>query len=385
MISVCCCSFNAKFDTDIFVRTLHALNPDTEFEVIITHDDRVDDGSGPFFKKLCQEFSNVKIVTHSEKDTRDYFQACLNYYKEKNIFRPSIREALQENFDKYKEGLLIDPTSSFLWQSSGILYNKAVAASCGDIVIVTPGDFLYLFALKDIESFVKTNSSSDIFYSSPPALWARATNIDLEWMQDHIQDIQQGKSFREGWRWDSVETFRDYLRYTPEATNNYIPDFHKGKIIKFTDEQAVSNLEDFCARAAKLGLHQYNPAFHGFHVMTRKTFDLIGGFSEEWFHRAFPDDKMTYHGSRLQARSHLPPKFSVVWCGQHELLPTHGPGYSDNWREKLEEIDPFYKRHPIPPSPRPIYLFDEKVRRDLMIQTVNQCLRMDTRPVRIMT
>jgi hypothetical protein len=39
--------------------------------------------------------------------------------------------------------------------SSGLLYNLAVEASSGDTLIITPGDFLYLFSLKELEEYVK--------------------------------------------------------------------------------------------------------------------------------------------------------------------------------------------------------------------------------------
>jgi hypothetical protein len=168
MISVCCCSTNAKRDTEIFIKALYAHNPDYNFEVIVAHDDRVNDGSGELFKKLQNQYSTLKIVTHTKKQTIEYMETALNYYARKSLFNPDIRKGMRANLAKYKAGEFLNPAGQILWQSSGILYNKAVKEASGDIIIVTPGDFIYLFSLAELEDYVKKQSRGGLFYASLP-------------------------------------------------------------------------------------------------------------------------------------------------------------------------------------------------------------------------
>jgi hypothetical protein len=385
MLSVCCCSINSKFDVDNFVRILHRNNPDFDFEVVVTLDDRMQDGARQHLECLAGEFPNLKIVIHDEEDTLNYFEACIEYYEKQNIFRPNIRQTFRDNLDKYKAGELVDRARGWLWQSSGILYNKAVQASSGDVIIVTPGDFVYLFPLQALYNHVRARGAH--FYASLPALWARVANLDEEWMYQHLRDIQDGKNHRSGWRWDTVEVFRDYLRFQPSAKGVYVPDLQSGTLIHFDDDTCMPKLEEFCNRTSSKRLHQFNPSFHGFHVMTRHTYDVIGGFTEEWFHRAFPDDKMTYQGNRLCGHN-LPPKFCVAWCGQHEFLPLHAAGYQavygdkDAWHQKGMEVDPFFETHPPPPLGRKVYL-NNGIHNKYMSDLVNSSLSKSTSPIRM--
>jgi hypothetical protein len=70
--------------------------------------------------------------------------------------------------------------------------------------------------------------------------------------------------------------------------------------------------------------------FHGFHVMTRPTFDLVGGFTEEYYGRSFADDKMTYLGDRTPGATQFPPDFGVAWC-KREQDSVHTYLHGDEW------------------------------------------------------
>lgn len=357
MISICCCTMNSKFDTEMFIRTLKYQNPDTEFEVIVTHDDRANDGSAERFKELEKEFPNVKFITHSHQNTLDYFERTLDYYDQRNLFQPHQRDFFRKRFELYKKGELVDNAKGFLWQSSGILYNKAVQASSGDVVIVTPGDFLYLFSLSDIEKYVRERMKNGQFYASPHAIFAKPTNLPIDWLTQHVQDVHNNKHRDPNWRYNSEEVFRDYLRYSPALDDIYIPDFYANKIIKFTDPNFFNEMHRVCTDVAKHNGIQFLPGFHGFHLMTRTTFNTIGGFSEEWFHRAWADDKMTAWGSRIYGHHTMPDHLTVCWTGQYELAEARGPGYPSEWREELPLVDPWYDKHPIPSAYGRTYLY----------------------------
>lgn len=67
MISVVSTVSNAKFDADQLVRFLHHWNDYTTFEVILVHEDVVEDGSWDVLVTLEKEFGNVRRVGSGSK------------------------------------------------------------------------------------------------------------------------------------------------------------------------------------------------------------------------------------------------------------------------------------------------------------------------------
>jgi len=349
MISVCCCAMNARFDIDMFVRALNHHNKE-EFEIVVAHDDRVDDGSAEHLETLRNEFENLKVVTRTEADATKYLDACLAHYEDNPHFNRSVLDRLKDNLVQHKKGNFL-PENRFLWLSSGALYNMAVEASSGDNLIVTPGDFFYMFSLEQVEAHIKEASVDGLYYGKPNAIWARLTNMDKSWLTDHTAYIHKNGGGSAG-RWDSQECLRDYLRFSQNLEDYVIPDFKNNRLLSLTED--VSVFEHFAKDSATPDFKNNTPAFHGFHVMTRKSFEEIGGFSEEWYGRAWADDKMTSlglkHTTDYQFKSSFDMcgHFYVCWCGQHETALAQGPGYGLGWEERLQEIDPRSDKHPIP-------------------------------------
>lgn len=381
MISVCVCCTNSRPDIEMFVRALQKHNEGYDFEVVITHDNRVEDGTTETLIQLQTEFDNIKVVTHTNDHTIDYLSRLINHYEKNELFHPQIRIGMKENLELYKKGKLFNPESIFLWLSSGILYNKAVAASEGNIIVVTPGDFFYMFSLQELEVYINANHNRGDFYASPNAIWARLTNQDCFWLQQHVSEVHKGIGFREGFRWDSIELFRDYLRASSNLGYYYIPDFKRNLLMGLMDESCMSNLREYCIDAMHEPGVQSMPGFHGFHAMTRQTYDHIGGFTEEWYGRAFADDKMTTLGNTQHGPRSLPSQFSVAWCGQHEVLPGLGQGYEPGWQDRVTNL-PWARRHPVPPFGQPKYLHDGYIDASRMAQMVNTAFNRAGRPVR---
>tara|TARA_Y100000310_G_scaffold241139_1_gene245046 strand:- start:3119 stop:4252 length:1134 start_codon:yes stop_codon:yes gene_type:complete len=340
---------NARYDIDTFVRSLNHHNKE-EFEIVVAHDDRVNDGSAEHFRALQNEFENLKVVTRTEADAIEYLDACIAHYEDNPVFSGLMLERLKSNVLKYKLGTLL-PQGRFLWLSSGALYNMAVEASSGDNLIVTPGDFLYMFPLSQVEDHIEEASVEGLYYGKPNAIWARLTNMDREWVTAHTTEIHRDGGGSAG-RWDSPECLRDYLRFSQNLEDYCIPDFKKNRVISLTED--ASSLRRFAQDSAEKDCIRHTPAFHGFHIMTRKSFEEIGGFSEEWYGRAWADDKMTSlglkHTTDYQFRSSfdMSGHFYVCWCGQHEMTMSQGPGYDEDWERKLQELDPLCDSHPIP-------------------------------------
>ena len=55
MISICGCAINSKYEVESLLRTLSINNQETEWELCVTLDNRVDDGSLEHFTKLQKE------------------------------------------------------------------------------------------------------------------------------------------------------------------------------------------------------------------------------------------------------------------------------------------------------------------------------------------
>lgn len=360
MISVCCCAINSKFEVDTFVRAIAAQCKNVEFEIILTHDDRVNDGSGKYFKSLQDEVPQLKVIHHSNQDTIDYLDKLLAYYRKKGLFSNEVIDALDANLTRYKLGdtEFVDPTKTFLWISSGPLYNKAVAASTGDILVITPADFIYLFSLDTLDKFVKANVRNGHLYSAPHALWSRISNQSLSWIEECLQQTHSGERAREGFRWDSPEPFRDFLKFSTDLTKIYVPNFKKPELVPLGDPDFQVKMSEYLKETMGHPGTQQIMSFHGFHIMTRKTFETIGGFTEEFYGRAFADDKMTYLGVRSPNAIQAPSDLTVAWCGCYELSACQAEYYPSNWKEQLPLIDSYYDKHPLPPSINPTYLHE---------------------------
>jgi arginyl-tRNA synthetase len=98
----------------MFIRALLKHNQGVEFEIVLAHDDRVEDGSAEHYKNLEIEIPNLKVVTRTFKDTTDYLDRLMVHYDTKNIFEEEFRNGLKENVEKFKNGTLYDISRSFL-------------------------------------------------------------------------------------------------------------------------------------------------------------------------------------------------------------------------------------------------------------------------------
>jgi hypothetical protein len=381
MISVCCCSLNARYEVESLLRTLAVQGQGVDWELCVTLDDRVEDGSLQHFEALQKEFPNFKFHHCTEQDTLDYLHRLLEYYDKTNYFDQDLRAHLHERLASYQSGTLLDKTRQFLWMSSGRLYNQAVEISSGDILFITPGDFLYLFSLKRLADYVTAQTFQGLFYASPPAIWARCTNYDYDWLVDHVQKVHDGQVRNSKYRYDSIEVLRDYVRCPEHLMDIYLPDFRNNLVIPMFEAGHSNSMKRYCMETFQHQDLQHKPAFHGFHCMTRKAFDVIGGFSEEFYGRAFADDKMTDCGRRIPGGKALPPEFAVAWCGGYEI-ENRGPGLPKNWRQILQEKDPWFGKTIQPGSRQGASYLHEPLRRNSDMNKIMMRYRND-RPVRI--
>lgn len=352
MISVCCCAINAKWDVECFVRTLAYHNQDTTFEVCFTHDNRVNDGGSKFYAELSRKYPWFHVTEHTKQDTVDWLEWMLERYRQYDRFSALFRQCLEENLRKFKRDELIDPRKSFLWISSGILYNKAISLAQGDYLVVTPADFLYLFQLGDLERHLQSLNRTGLVYAKPNAIWTRISNSPRDWLEQKLIEDRNKTEHPFGSRMADAQ--RDYVRYPSGPEDLYLADFRHGQLINLADPAFFSKMETYTrecfAHPDDQGL---GPSFHGIHAMSRSAYKAIGGFTEGFYGRAFADDHMSHSGQQLARMNHrsyeLPQRFSIGWIGQGEYLPGRFSYYEPGTYEQLLKTkDEYYGQHPIP-------------------------------------
>jgi len=163
----------------------------------------------------------------------------------------------------------------------------------------------------------------------------------------------------------------------------YLPDFRNNLLIDLKGENCHQQMRNYCNQSFQFKDTQRNPHFHGFHCMTRESFNQIGGFTEEFYGRAFADDKMTRLGYNQPGPVGLPHEFSVAWCGGYEIL-NRGPGLPENWKDTWYNKDPWAGQRPTPGDRTSAkYLHDGMFGNGPMAKLVNETFVTMKPPVRI--
>lgn len=352
MISVCCCGINARWDVDCFIKCLAKHNEETNFEVCFTHDNRVNDGGSKHYLELSRKYPWFKVIEHTKQDTVEWLEWMLDLYRREDRFAADFRVVLEANLQKFKRDEFCDVKKSFLWVSSGILYNKAVSISQGDYLVVTPADFLYLFSLSDLENHLRQHARQGRIYAKPNAIWTRISNSPEWWLREKMREDREKLSHPPNSRMADAQ--RDYLRYPSGPEDLNLVDFRHDQLLNLNNADFTQKMKVYTQECWQHpDDQQIGPAFHGVHAMSRLAYKEIGGFTEGYYGRAFADDNMSQRGmkysSMLRVPYQLPPQFSIGWIGQGEYLPGRftylSPG---DYANLLKEKDDHYGEHPIP-------------------------------------
>ena len=360
MISVCCCSINAKWDTKSHIELLFEQNKKVDFEIVLTHDNRVDDGASELYKELSLKYPRLKVVEFTNDEYIKYIRKCINLYKERKDFTKDFIEYIENNINKYEEGTLFDKSKGFLWNSTGVLYNKAISKASGDILLVSGADFLFPIDLEELENYVNSKKTEEgMFYGKPTAVFAQVTNSPEWYIDKMIDEILQDISLKKPSRKGSL--CRDYLRYPSTLDELFIVDFEKKEKISLGNKKLKQWVRDFFSlRNTQINMTSDTiiPIFHGVHVMTKEAYTHLGGFTEEWYGRAFAEDKMTRRATTTFSTLHpeLPYQFSFLWPGQAETSERLFPYYNKNYIDELKQKDPWFNTHPTPGMFKPTYL-----------------------------
>jgi hypothetical protein len=313
MISICTTTINSKYETEIFIKALYAHNPDCDFEVCLVCDNRVNDNALKYLKKLQKEYKTLKIISSTKEDSIDYLSELINYYTVKNIFPQQFIQHLRNNLGKYKEGKFCIEDRNFLWLSTGWLFNRAARQASGDILIFTPADFVYLFKLSDAERKIKNNSKNGIAYMKPNG-WKRIiSNSPPNVINEFMKEVKfRSLDYNQAFNYSKI--LRNCCYWPGSLEKTSIVDHLNEKIIWLNDKKFFTKISNCLYKDPRLVR-----CHHGSHFITRKAFNLIGGFTEEFYGRAFAEDKMTKMGTSLCGSKgltrELPPEFS--FCFSH--------------------------------------------------------------------
>lgn len=328
---------------------LHQHNNPEDFEVCYTWDSRLEDGSREVLEELKTRYLNFKVTEFGKQDATNYFDSCLSYYDSRNIFPSSFRSNLRETLELYKGGEYPEVSNSFLWVSLGPLYNRAIQISSGDILVVAPVDMIHLFTVKDIYSEVITNKEyckTGRFYKKPNALFTRITNLPKEVIEFRMAQVQQGQVA--SYRWDHPDLFLSLFHTPSDLKDVYLPHFAGNRSTSLDDPNFPNEARSYCKDVINLRPTetQWLQQFHGFHIMSKKFYDKVGGFTEEYYYRALPDDKMTYHGRAFNS-CEMPAHMSTGWVGHFAYEPdrlSYPPNHVETYRAKEPYADVFLSR-----------------------------------------
>jgi hypothetical protein len=129
-----------------FVRSVldGASDPDgIEFSVV--EDEAGSELMAKTFEEVRALTRNLKVLQVSKEDRVAYFRRCITFYERETIFAPERIAEFHARVDRYEDGDV-----PRIWFPPGRLYNRAVEASSGDVILNTPLDLLVHFDLSRI-------------------------------------------------------------------------------------------------------------------------------------------------------------------------------------------------------------------------------------------
>lgn len=286
MISICTCGINCAYDLKVFVEFTVLHNSDCEYEICLTWDNRFKDLTGKTVDNLLKRYSNFKVIENTKDQTVTYLEKLLTYYEKNNFFEKDFRDNLSKNLDLYKINKLLDESCQSLWLSSGYLYNKAVSISNGNNLIITPCDYVYLYKLSTVNEYINSHIADGEFYGKPNALVFHLGN-----------KVEKGRAYKDP-------------NFSLELKDSFLFDEKTTDKLFLEDTSFFTKVSSFIERGVSRKEFFYN--YHGQHFITKKLFNKIGGFTEEWFGRAWADDKMSALAcfDFRHSWKELPPKFA---------------------------------------------------------------------------
>jgi len=256
MISVCSTIYREPEALEVFVRSLlgNASDPN-QVEIVIINDE-----NNPEIRecldRLSVEFKQLHFITRYKEERIEFFKERISFYEENCIFDSEVIKSMRKQIDKYGNGKI-----NSIWYPAGYNFNTAVTASSGDVLMITPSDYLCTF---DIVKMYQIISKEDNFAARFD--WYDFTSLDPH--PKMAQELRESKDI-------------------PALTEKWLN------------------------QAQREGL-MWLPQQHGARIVQRHIYNQAGGFDGRWFVRAVSEDLFNLAVS-VYATSH----YRIM---NHELL-----------------------------------------------------------------
>lgn len=325
MISICVPALASHVDVSLFIQFLEEHNDPEVFEIILVNDKRFGNRKlDKAYDMLQQLYDNITIIDHTMEDSIFWLEQLIDHYYNNEILPDDTLDYLSNKLGLYKKGQLFEVHKKFLWLSSSRLYNLAAKHATGDILLFSPADFLYMFSLSELNDYVNTHSVDGMFYSKPHAAWCEVSDDETHTLKPRFSEGI--KQFVRIYEEPSLMQLRD--TYFMDRKSNTPVSLDTPNIFDRFKE-LLSPGQDYCP---------VSYGFHGFHVMTRKSYDTIGGFTEVAYGRAIGDNAMTHLG--LSHMTHnLPNHMCIAWVHQSDPIVSHAIYLHDGKESIARELE----------------------------------------------
>lgn len=239
MVSVCSSVYRETEQLEIFVRSVLQQASDPENVEIIIINDEGYEPTTKVLQRLSREFPQLKYFIRTKKERCEFIRKQISFYENNQLFSDEIIDDMRWIVDGYEAGLI-----NRLWFPPGELFNLAVSKSRGDVLMISPADYLCTF--------------------------------DISLLYERYLGVKklERKSFVGHFDWV------DFSSLDP------MPDICKILCKKVGVEDLVRN----CLNQIDSNSLTVVQGQHGARLIDRESFDKVGGFDGRWFVRAWNDD-----------------------------------------------------------------------------------------------
>lgn len=348
MLTIVTALHNDWFDFDQMVRHLHEHNNAADFEICVFHDDREQDGSADRLTVLKSEFSNIKSVSHDKTVTIAWVRSILS--TREGTWDADVLTELNNNLDKYEAGTLLDSTKELLVLDETARYQAAVDLATVDTpLLFLPQGCLLGCSVSDLEQYVTDNlQQGGHFYSRLNEVYMQATNLGLDSITKAQKELEGlGTTYLSSHAGllddEDYELRRDYCHWTTDLSKYFLVDPEGRSPVAFNDTDFLSKVGTICNEIVTSGKLPFEWASNKNHLMSRATYNTLGGFYQSVYEVSGSDWKME-EDARPYFVQELPAQFVLINMSPHKVYDL---SIEDAIKVSLA-IDPSAYSHPLP-------------------------------------
>lgn len=144
MLSICGCIYLNQNIVPFARSVLENANDPDNIEFSVVEDEAGSDLMASCFETIKTMTKRLKVIQVSKEERLAHFERCIGFYEREEIFPPERIEEFRRRVEFYGSGQI-----QRIWFHPSWLYDRAVEASEGDVVLVTPLDLLVTFSLSE--------------------------------------------------------------------------------------------------------------------------------------------------------------------------------------------------------------------------------------------